>query len=572
MKLIRLISLLLVGVVTLTACSTSNSVKSITPLTLEEVAGNRLAKLSNEEREGLIYRYVTDMIMVDRENLLEVSSEDTSAINKLVSNINSDLSSGQSRYLTEEYANYLLTEFARTAYSWSYVSTDIVGFDPAARLYFADVTYKTSQSLKSVVPSSHIPLGSPDSERLKKLRYGDYINYLNTLRQGDPVKIETAKTGFEYSWGSVDSVLAEQQGVSLLERTKSLSDNSGMGKLTYSGLVSEQSFESGATMTVRFVFSYKFNLGEVTDLGVTALYLKDYKVNNSDSLLQRYQSAEGYGVEVLRPFIDKTIVSFHKATEETNYTGMYSLHDSFGTVDKYYQDINNYAYQSIGGYNFKVLQRSSDNTVLVQVNRINKIRARGANMSLPTYEEVLLYRLSLDKDDTIKIKSTTLVSSTLTGEPVSVVKNVSGISELIQYSGSTFAETNKVKVEDALKNFMQVVYEGKVDSEKFTDIVDIGISETNLLKISDFVTAIKDTKTKTNYLVAWETKTNVFVSLRVREIFETGEGTYDTEAVVDLVNRNGVWKVVGYTRVQSVKTAMNSLGTKNALSQNTSTR
>lgn len=552
----------------LSACGGGNSVKEIAPLTLEEVAGNRLAKLTTNEREGLIYRYVSDMIMVDRDNLIEVTNQDRSAINTLVSRINSDLMNGTSKYLTEEYANYLLTEFARTAYTWEYESTDIVGFDPATRFFFVDVTYKTTSNLKAVVPSSRIPLGAPDEEHLKSQRYSDYISYLNSKRNMLPEQSEAIKAEFERTWGSIDSIMEEQQGISLLKRTQTMRDIPGIGKLTYGGLVSEDRFERGAKMTIRYIFAYKFNLGEITDLGVEALYLKDYKVNNAEDLLKSYESSQDYGVEVLKPFIDETINSYHKAVEETNYVGLYSLHDNFANIDKYYQDIHNYTYLSIGGYNFKTLQRSNDNTVVVQVNRVYKIRARGANMSLPTYEETLIYRMALGNDDKIRVKSVNLVSSTLTGEPVSVIKNVSGISDLIQFSNTAFTETNKTKVENALRDFMQVVFEAKVDTDAFTNIVDIGVSQPTLLKISEYVTAIKDSHQKTNYIVAWETKTNVFVSVRVREIFETSQGTYDTEALVDLVNRNGIWKVVNYTRVQNVKVNGNTLSTKNALSQN----
>ncbi|MNV43457.1 hypothetical protein D3C71_1351700 [compost metagenome] len=190
-------------------------------------------------------------------------------------------------------------------------------------------------------------------------------------------------------------------------------------------------------------------------------------------------------------------------------------------------------------------------------------------MSLPTYDERLLYTLVLDNDDKIRIKSVTLLDSTLVGEPISVIKNVSGISDLIQYSGESFTDTNKAKVEEAIKSFNEVVFQAKIGTDAFSNTVDLGVSQSVVQKMSDVITAIPNATRKVNYIVSWNTKTNVYVSLTIREVFETTEGNYDTESVIDLVNRGGVWKVVNYTRVLNVKTQNSaSASLKNALSEN----
>lgn len=554
------------GVLLLLSACTPNDIKDVPPLTLEEVAGKRLAQMSNDEKEGLIYQFVSDRITVEKDKLIEIDQKDNAKIKQLLDKIHNSLKGTSKSVIKDEYANYLLMEFARTPYEWTPSSVDGVGFDPAARLYFVDVTYSTTSVLKKVIPSSKIANGSPEETVLKEQRYADYLAFLTQKSQGGDSA--TLQKGFETAWGPLTEILQEQQGVSLFERTKLESQTSGgLGKLTYSGLVQDSNMNSGAKMTFRYVFKYNFNLGEETELALDSLYLKGYELGNPESIVGGLTREDTNGTEVLKPFIDKLLVSYHKSVAEFNTTGLYSTFYDFSGVDKYYDDINKYTYNYIGGYNFEILQRNGTNVVL-QVNRINKIRAKGAEMSLPTYEESLIYNLVLGADDKIKVRSVHLLNSTLVGEPISVIKNVSGISDLIQYSGDSFTASNKEKVEEALKQFSTVVFNAKVDDAGFTDIVDVGVSEVALKRISDVVQAVPDADRKVTYIVSWDTKTNVYVSLTIREIFEKGaNNSLDTEAVVDLVNRNGEWKVVNYTRTMNIKTSGVKLDTKNALTE-----
>lgn len=563
----RILSLLTVGalgVTMLSGCAKSSSVSNIPALTLEEVAGKRLAQLSTDQKEGLIYKYVSDRIVVDRDKLMTISDTDMSRINTVLSNANQSLKGENKLALSEEYANYLLLEFAKTPYEWEQIKVDPVGFDPAARLYFVDVTYNTTKQYKKAIPNSKIAKGSENEELLKQKRYRDYIYYLELKGKGDAIRAEAAYNNFVNAWGPVADIMEEQQGVSLLERTrKQNQDSGGLGKLTYSGLVSDAKLSVGATMTVRYILRYKFNLGEETDLEIMSLYVKDYALDNADKIIDSYNIEETVGVEVLKPFIDQTILSYNKAIEECNEVGLNSLFEDYSLIDKYYEDMYKYSYISIGGYTYDILERNGTN-VVVKVNREIKTRARGADMSLPSYDDVVIFNMVLSNDDSIKIKSVYPVKSTLVGEPLSVIRNVNGISELIQYSGEAFTESNKGKVEDVIKKFSKVVLEGEVDSTTFTNIVDIGVSQMNLQKIADTITSINANK-KATYIVSWDTKTNVYCSLTLREIFQTSTGNLDTESVIELVNRNGVWRVVNYTRVLSVKTTKTDIDTKTAL-------
>ena len=110
-----------------------------------------------------IYNYISDRIVVDDTRLVDVTTKDEQNITNLLANINTQLQGKGGNVLTPEYANYLLLEFAKTPYEWKQSNKEIKGFDPAARLYFVDVTYTTTGNYKSVVPDSKIPNGHPDS-------------------------------------------------------------------------------------------------------------------------------------------------------------------------------------------------------------------------------------------------------------------------------------------------------------------------------------------------------------------------------------------------------------------------
>ena len=558
-KCVSLLLLICMCIGLLTGCgvgSSSVNLNSISSMSMEEVAGSRLLASTSQSLESEIYNYVSDRIVVDGSKLIKVTAKDEKNITALLENINIQLSGKGGNVLTDEYANYLLLEFAKTPYEWLMSSKDIVGFDPAARLYFVDVTYTTTQTYKNVVPNSAIPLGHSDADKLRKKRYSDYISMLTYKSRNNAEKYNEALWKFTNAWGNVQDIYDEQQGVSLYERTVNRTgDSGGIGRLTYSGLVRDNNFKDrGAKMTVRYILKYALNLGEETDLSVEALYVKNYAVNDVENVIKGYTLKDAAALEVLKPFIDKVLLGYNKCVEESNHVGLHKLFTDYSTIDKYYDEINNYTYNSIGSYRFDILERKNNGKeVAVIVYRVNQIRARGANMSLPTYEERLIFNMQLGKDDTITITDVYLLDSKLIGEPLSVIRNVTGISEQIQYSDTAFSSSNKAKVEELLKKFSDVVTNSDYKSEKFLSCIDIGVSQETLNRMADTIKAIAPNK-KTMYIVNWDTKTNVYCSVTVREVFECNNGNFDTEAVIDMGNRNGEWKVVNYTRTLNIKT------------------
>ena len=563
----KIISLFLLSVLScslLSGCGNSSDITNIPSMTLDEVAGSRLLATTTGNVASEIYNYVSDRIVVDGSKLIDVSAEDDRNITNLLANINTQLSGKGGNVLTDEYANYLLLEFAKTPYEWAQSNRDIIGFDPASRLYFVDVTYRTTGTYKSVVPDSKIANGDPEGDLLKQKRYADYMTMLTYKTRGHE-DYQTMYNTFVNRWGNIQDIFDEQQGVSLYERTLAKgSASGGIGKLTYSGLVSDNTLAKGATMTVRYVLKYALNLGEETDLSVEALYVKSYELDNYEQILKSYRLEDAAALEVLKPFIDQLILSYNKCVEESNHIGLFKLFNDYSTIDKYYDEIRDYTYNSIGGYTYKILERKNEGKeVVVQVNRINQIRARGAEMSLPTYDETLIFNIVLGTQDNIMLKDIYLVKQELIGEPLSVIKNVTGISDQIQYSDVAFSAVNKEAVEKLLADFSKLVTNGDYTSNEFLRVVDLGVSENTLNRMVDTMQAITPER-KSMYIVSWNTKTNVYCSVTVREVFECENGNFDTEAVIDMGNRNGEWKVVNYTRTLNIKTNDTEVDTSNA--------
>lgn len=553
------VGLLLSTTVILTGCTPPGvGINGVPPMTLEEVAGRKFLVNTEEEKATQIYNYISDRVVVDKGRLLKVEGDDASNVHKVLQKITGVLQGAESSILEDATANYLLMEFAKTPFEWQQSSVTIQGFDPASRLYFVDVVYSTTGNVKSVIPDSKIPLGAPDSAELQQKRYMDYIGVLGSKYNGG-VSWQGQLQAFEKRWGKVTEIQHEQQGTSILERTRGKKNYSGgIGGFTYAGIVDDSSVCQPAKMTVRYVMKYNLNLGEEQDMGVVALYVKDYVVGDVEETLLRHTNDTAVPIEVLSPFIDRLIRNYDRAVEESNAIGLWKMYRDYGKIDKYYEDMINTMYYTSGGYKYKILGRKGSD-IYVQVDRVAQYRARGSNMSLPTYEEVVLYKLELGQEDEIKIKGVYTLSSKLVGEPLSVVRDVSGISDSIQYMNTTFTLENKEKVEEVLKQFCVSTFEGRLD----TEVIDLGVSHVVLTRMGDIITAI-DGDTKVVYLVNWDTKTNVYCSVKIREVYQTASGNHDTEAVVDLVNRGGVWKVVNYTRILSIRGGAKELDTDKA--------
>ena len=566
----RLICLTICGAMlfSLTGCGTN--APDIESMSLEEVQSKR-ASTTVEEQEGKIYQYVSDRVMVDNSKLLSIESKDLSAINNLCSKINADLSGGTYEVLSASHLNYLLTEFLKTPYEWQQTNVQPVGFDPASRLYFVDVTYSTTGAFKSVIPSSSIPKGAPNEELLKKTRYEMWDTYLSARYRGQTERATEALKKFQSTFGDENAIFAEQQGVDLATRTAQQGEGGGgIGRLTYEGLLTSGYMTNhAASMTFRYVMKYRYNLGEETDLGVHAVYLKDFELkpeNGLDNFLNSFQLNDSTGIEVLKPFVDKAILSYYKSVAESNYVGLYNIFKDFGKHDKYYEMLDNYTYNDTDSYSYRIIEKTGT-SLLVRVDNVHHIRAKGESMSMPTYDEIWIFDMVLSDDDSIKIQGIYPMRITLSGEPLSVIGSVTGISDIVQYENVAFTASNKKAVEDTIVEFGDVVIKGETEGATFLDCVDLGIQQSTLQQMMSNIKAIK-ADDKVTYIISWDTRTNVYCSVTLREIFRGSSGTFDTEAQLDIAKVGDEWKIVGYNRTLNVKTSNENIKEEDALCTN----
>lgn len=565
-KVSRLLSATLacaLAMTSLVGCSSSGgstNVTNVAPLTFEEVASDKAnAGLTAAEKESIIYRYMSDDISIDTEKLLPINSnsEEYRDIVSFISDVNTYLTNGKcgNKEVSDELINYMLMEFAKTPYEWTQSPNGIkvVGMDPATRLMFVDVEYATSNTKKEVLPDSAIPKGHNAEEILLKARYEEWIAYLDAKIEGDEKTEEMYET-FVNRWGDPEEIIEAQTSYTLTERIAKFGNNTkGIGKYTYSGLVENGYANTGATMSFRFILNYKFNLGQKRGLEVKALYLKDYKTSNCDSITAAPTVSDTTGLEVIEPYITRLLNSYRKAVDETNHIGLYQLFSDYSKLDKYYVDYGQYTYNKSGGFTYDIIGRTED-TLTIRIYRTQKVRAKGSYMSYPSYKEIWVAEIQLCEDDRLRFNNLTMLSSTMTGEPVSVIKNVEGISEQMLFSSTEFTEENEKAIEQLIKDFSVYQLNQNISADTFDKIIDTGVAADTLDNIKRTVAAIQANE-KITWISSYKTKTNSYVEVKLREVYLADISNYDTESVLSMINRDGHWKVIGYTRTLNVATS-----------------
>ena len=609
------LALMMVGV--LGGCSATSPEAKIraetTAFTAEEVKANQLSVMTSEEKESLVYSYISSAVQVDTSKLLAVEQKDATALRQRVVDMNKGLATGVLKEIddkgvvkfdcgiTDSFANYMLWHFSKTPYTWSMSDCRVVGMDAATHLYFVDVTYKTTSTKKKVLPDSKIVMGQPDETYIKQQRYRDYLTYVdsyrtnylardNMLQNSSEAKLNELiakdKKAFEDKWGNIDELIKAQKADTPIERAKANNANA-IGAFAYP-YQTDDMFSGSGEMKYRVVFGYSYNLGEAVDLGVKAVYLMSY-TNSRDGVVDGLKS-EVNAEEILTPLVRRTINSFMLAEDECNHRGLYSLlsdavyeddkdeddaeslvypyyknQTGYEKYDTYFDDYDKYTYHKNGSYLFNILGRKDD-LLYVKVTLNLDERAKGSSMSQPSYKEDLLFTLKLRSNDTMGVQSIGVMGMTLVGEPLSVISKVSGVSDQLLFTEGEFTTANKQKVEEVIKNFMRLELTQNFDSEVFSNCIDIGISNTQLENIRTNLNAVK-----ADEIITWQTEytveSNMYVSVNLREVFinNTTRGKNEVESILELVNRSGKWFVVSYTRMMNATLKGSTVADDNCL-------
>lgn len=551
-RYIKALSLIL-GVCTLTGalsgCSPSGKAGG-TAISFEEMAQAQAKYATADEKEADIYKFVSSSVTVDIDKLIKVSAEDANNINVFVSKVNETLKGVDSGVITPEAANSLLLEFTSTPFQWKHVDTAILGMDAATRKFFVDVKYTTIADNKKVIPSSTIVAGDPYEAELKKRRYEEYLSILDVKLKGDEGVLASMVEKYENTWGTIESVRATQREVDLFTRSKEeMGTYGGIGKLTYSGFIDETKFSNPADMTLRFVFEYGMSLGSLKGLEMSGVYLKDYILKGNEKVLESLSTAEVANKAIVEPFVDKLIVSYNRAVEGNNDVGLFSIYDKYGTVDKYYKDLADYTYCKYFGFSYDIIGQKADEYYVV-VDATKKSRGKGSNMSLPTYNEKYLFTCVEVGKDKLGVRNVEKLASTLIGEPLSLVQDVAGVSDKMLFTEGSFTDENKGKIQKVLENYGNLQLNGISKGKDFLDVVDTGIAQTSMKAIEKSIEDYTADR-KVAWISGYETKSNSYVKVKMREL---NLGAKSTECMVtlELVNRNGTWKIINANTALSV--------------------
>lgn len=639
---IRLGSLAMVSTLLLSGCNekVADEIASYPIYNTKDLLISQDVAGTDEELTGIVYQFVTGNMKIDPDNLIAPTTEEATQINNHITKIVSALKGKENNSISDEMLNYMLLEFAKTQKEWklSDNGVSILGIDPATRKIFVDVAFETTSDNKIEIPQSKIIKGDPLEETLKKTRYEQYMEYmaLKSPKSSGSWEIETddekkereaeakkAKDKFEKTWGTISSVLYEQQELTLIKRlrdaiqtrdnsvstvkeddfykvtgetkggkpgTTTLSDEAlryiearGIGTYTYTGITKQNTFDDNALMTFRFILDFDFNLGSATTVTTTSVYLLNYTVVGYEEPIKRLtiSNTAQSSLSVVKPYVDRVINSYHKCIEESNYNGLYSL---FGTAkttdeytgkilstasrfadwDKYYTDTNRYCYIKYAGYDYEIVGWEG-NTIQVLVTRSKKIRGKGTQMSMPTYTEKSLMTLVVESDN-LFIESEEVLSTEITGEPISMIKDVTGIADKIAYNEKSFSVENEKQVIDAIQKFSkaQIEYANGNDSA-MTSVLDYGVGANQVTQIKTIASNIKSDE-KITWLGTWAAKSNVYCRVRVREYFKCSDSDVDTEAYIGLVNRDGKWAVVTYERTMATVCERTDVSDKGCLS------
>lgn len=384
---------------------------------------------------------------------------------------------------------------------------------------------------------------------------------------------------FEDRWGSIEELRAMQDGITLIERVvKSVAKNPyydsilntfvgttpNIGTNTYGGLT-EVAANHGAEITFRFLLKTTYNIGLTENLKVQSMYVHSYTLDNKQALLDKYTTETITNGAVLQPYIETLIKSYNKCIDESNHTGLCNLLETYEKYDTYIENQGTYSYITSGGFSVEPIGRKGDEIACIVTQQL-KERAKGTYMTMPTYINEYLVKVKLCKDDKVRIVTITLLNSNLIGEPLSLIRNVTGISDKISFSEGKFTTANQAAIEDAICQFETLMLKsnGTVSAEVY-DIVDMGISTTEKSNLEKYFAAIKDNEVNKAYvwLTGFESKTNIYAKLLIREVFLGNGGNYETEGSISLVYRNNAWRIVSYTRNYAVEINRNKLSTKN---------
>lgn len=555
---LTLVASMLVGV--LSGCGAQSDIDELNKLqaTNTDAKVQQNYKLSYSDEQDMIYSQVSDRTLLDLTTLTACSDNELQQVINYLDSVDAQLcgtaSSNDDDVIDSCFTDYLLCEFERTPYYWQRSQAVVRGIDAESRSIIVDVTYKTIDFEKDVQEESKIVLGEPSYEKKLQVRYDKWLEILNAkYNNSSSMEWQQNYDSFVKYYGDPDLIIKSQSNYSLTENVFETGNQK-----TYQGLINSSAEESGATMLVRYVLVPNYVLG--VNLGITCkhLYVLDYKLDNDITAGLELFTEEGYAT--VTDSVYELVYSYFQCIDEDDYSGLYSLTYDFGKLDKYYEDMFDTTYRKHDGFTISLFDITGTH-ITCGINIASKVRAKGSNMTFPSYTDRYYAELEL-VDGKLQVENLVLLSRTIEGEPAITTDeaSTSGFAATIDLNND-----DKLEIEQLICDFSAIQLAQDTTSDNFAKIVDISMETSDLSTLKENMTSLSGVR-KVAWISNYQQGTSNYASVKCKELYQYDDNSI-TEASVtyDFIMKGGRWYVYSYNVLSSVRLSTTNLATTGCL-------
>ena len=575
-KLVVSILLLSTLMTALTGCGGNDEISQLNSISAlnNESSVTSNYNLSWSDEQEMIYAQVSDRQLLDLSALSACSESEIQQVRSFMDNVDNQLI-GQVNVqeYAEEYVkelsdglveddsvvdakltDYLLTFMEQTPYYWQRTKTTIRGIDSRSGSIIVDVTYKTIDTEKDIMPDSTIVKGDPNYSTLAESRYVKWVNILSTeYNNPSNPNLLKYKEDFKKYWGDPEAIIEEQR------RHASTADIylTGMQK-TYNGLIDSPAEQCGGIMTVRYVLVPEYVLG--INLGVSCehMYITEFKLDSDITEGLSAFTAEGY--QTVTDNIYNLIYSYFTCIDESDFEGLYKLTNNFASLDKHYENVFDSSYQKHQGYSVSLFDITGTH-IKCGVTISTKERAKNSNMTMPVYTDRYYMELEL-VDDTLKVSNMVLLNRRLEGEPDIAEDDLdkTGFTATIDLDND-----DRVEIENLICNFSAVQLNADTTSDNFTNVVDSSITTNQLSALKTNMTSLSGAR-KVVFLQNYQQGTASYASVRCKELFQDSTNAIvEANVTYEFIMKGGRWYIYNYDVNSSVKLDTTNLQTTGSL-------
>lgn len=557
-KVVSLISGVLIVSFLLTGCGAGADISTLNKMqALNSESSTNDYNLSLSEKQSLVYAQVTERSLLDLSTLDACSDTEVQQVTQYMDEANKQLTgevSADNGVIDEGFTNYLLWEFEKSPYYWQRTRTGIRGIDSKSRSIIVDVDYSTIGFKKELHEDSHLVKGKPNYDKEAQVRHERWIRILRAkYSSASASDWQSELQKFEKAYGKPEEIFKEQRNLGLTEETYETGN-----QRTYNGVSASELNQKGGSMTVRYILVPNYVLGINLGMDCKHMYITSYNISEDPTEGMELFKDDGYAT--ISDNVYKMIDSYFKCIDEADMRGLYKLTDNFAALDKYYQDMSESAYSKHSSFTVSLFDITGTKiTCGVQVS--SKIRAKGSNMSMPSYTDRYYVELGLI-DEQLKVTQMTLLSRKLEGEPTinTEESETSGFDATIDLSSDA-----RVSMEKLICDFGALQLSGDNSSDKFSNLVDYSMSEDKLIKMKEDYATMQG-GTKVVYIENYQQGTTNYASIRCRELHQGEDKKIkESDVTYEFILKGEKWYIYGYTVNSSTILNSDNLTTSGSL-------